>query len=370
MKQEVRGFEAVARKLRAKKQPPLTPQEYALVTDGEPPHDPEDVAEDVVELRRTIRRARTHGVIADPTIIRTAVPEPPAWWRLYCYRLGEPYEQLRNEVRAAIDAEMPGLYEWPLAPTYGGIIYSNFTSSQLEAEKIPRNQHGVLLFNYRSKRPVEVHALTVYRLAPPELEAGRRSAHESATRYWSGHPPRPGWVPSPPPPNSELIVSPLWQLYEASRRIANETGASQPAAVDFLLADMVLDIPWLECRTVQRGQGVGFEISIGSAAVDPATLATAYAREIAASGAPVPEGTDQERMTVELVIAYSDALKRYPAKRGPGNKGVKELRLASLPEEVRRHFGDNADDVDKRYWAKVRALPEHLKPRKGGGTGE
>ena len=354
-----RRFEAVARKLRARKQQPLTPQEWAAVTDGELSRDAEDVAEDVIELRRTLRKARTFGVISEPTIIRTAVPEPPAWWRLYCYRLGEPYEALREEIQSAVCIEGHASEVGPIEQL-GGFLRTNFTRSLLEAEKLPRNQHATLLYNDWSSS-VRVHALTVYRLAPPEREAARRHMYEIVRERVEA---RGASFDAPPPPDSEAVVSPLWRLYEASVLIANETGASRPAAVDFLLSNKVLDIPWLECRTVKRGQGVGFELSIGSSAVGPEVVATAYARAIAASGVPVPEGTEQERMTVELVIAYSDALKRYPAKRGPGNKGVKELRLASLPENVRQYFGDNAEDVDKRYWAKVRALPDHLKPGK------
>lgn len=355
---EDQRFEAAARKLRARKQQPLTPQEYAAVTDGEPPRDADDVADAVIELRRTLRKARTFGVVSGPTIIRTAVPDPPAWWRLYCYRLGEPYEGLRTEIQTAVCLEGHlGDVAGPIEPL-GGFFRVNFNRSLREAAKVPRNQHATLLYN-DWESSVLVHALTVYRLAPPEREAARRDMYEIA-REWAGN--RGADFNAPPPPDSGLVVSPLWTLYEASVRIANETGASRPAAVDFLLSNKVLDIPWLECRTVQRGQGVGFEISIGSSAVGPDAVAVAYARAIAESGVPVPKGTEQERMTVELVIAYSDALKRYPAKRGPGNKGVKELRLASLPDEVREYFGDNADDVDKRYWAKVRALPEHLRP--------
>ena len=75
-----------------------------------------------------------------------------------------------------------------------------------------------------------------------------------------------------------LPVSPLFRLAEEARRIARGTGLWEADAVAFLLADVDVTLPWIQCAPVYHGGGRGLtvEIHVGSTTARPAEVAAAY----------------------------------------------------------------------------------------------
>lgn len=348
------------RELRERGEEPLDEAEFAFVLaewERDPvgePADGEGLSELAVELRALRNRLEEYGLVREKRAARVSEVAAPPWWRLYCHRVSEPYLSLRAEVQ-----ERLGLEEPVELGRLGVWMRTEFASSQIHARTIPNNDYTVLRYPLSSG---QTGIARIARLALSEQEAGALRAHAALAKARASK----GRETGPPPETGEPETSPLWWLWWHAANIAKETGAEEAAAVAFLVCDEPLVIPWLEVRTVERGQGVGFELLVGGPAVSPEAVVSAYAAAVAESGQEPPEGSAIEAPAVELVIAYEEALRRFPKGRGPSNKGVKERRVASLPEHVREHYGQDADTVDKLYHRKAKMLPESLRSR--GGT--
>jgi len=350
-------FEPTNRELLARGEEPVDASWFELVLAEyeERYHERRDaggLADLAVELRGLYKRFEEFGIIRGRRPARVSEVTAPPWWRLYCYRVSEPYLPLRAEVR-----ERLGLEE-PLELSYLGVwVRTAFAHSQLYARTIPNNDYAVLRFPTSSAPGVA----RIARLALSEQDAAMLRAHALLSERLAGK----GRDAGPPPKVGEPEISPLWWLWRHAAKIAQETGAAEEAAVAFLVCDEPLVLPWLEVRTVEYGARVGFELSVGTPAVSPEAVASAYAAAVTECGQEPPEGSAIEEPAVELVIAYEEALKRFPKGRGPANKGVKKRRVESLPEHVRAHYGQDAETVDKLYHRKVKMLPEELRPRGG-----
>jgi hypothetical protein len=353
-------FEATNRELRSRGEAPLSEREYAFLCARWDKtqyqcKDADGLADLAQEHRENRREYAEYDLVRDAKSGRITAAEAPPWWRLYCHRVSEPYMSRRAEVQ-----ERLGLEE-PLTVEYLGVyMRTAFAYSQIHARRIPNNMDEVLRFPLGSG---QTGYLRIARLAVPEDDAVMLRAAEALNERRAQVGKKPVSLPSLGQPQ----ISPYWWLWHHAATIAQETGAEDAAAVAFLVCNEPLVIPWLEVRTIERGQGVGFELSVGTPAVNADVVASAYAAAVAESGQQPPEGSAIEAPAVELVIAYEEALRRFPKGRGPSNKGVKERRVASLPEHVREHFGQDPDTVDKMYHRKAKMLPDDLKPR-GGDT--
>lgn len=350
------------RELRERGEEPLDETEFAFVLaewERDPvgePADGEGLSELAVDLRALRTRLEEYGLVPEKRTARVSEVAAPPWWRLYCHRVSEPYMPLRAEMleRLRLDA--------PLTVEYLGVyIRTEFASSQIHAQTIPKNDYAFLRFPIVADPAGRVGVMRIARLAVPEDDAGMLAATVALNKRREQVGKEPVSLPSLGTPTT----SPYWWLWWHAANIARDTGATEEAAVAFLVCDQPLHLPWLEVRTVERGRGVDFELSVGSPAVSADAVASAYAAAVAESGQEAPEGSAIEAPAVELVIAYEEALRRFPKGRGPSNKGVKEKRVASLPEHVRAHFGQDADTVDKMYHRKVKMLPDDLKARGG-----
>lgn len=136
--------------------------------------------------------------------------------------------------------------------------------------------------------------------------------------------------------NGERFRSQNAVIHDITMKLVEFLGVREEDAVDFLLTDAPLRLPWVDVRAYGSPFGPWFDVRIGSPLVPIEAVYTAIREKYQQLGIDV-QPFDADADTVEFLEVFGEVQRRFPG--GRGKRGVREARWQALPPHIRNRFG-------------------------------